>query len=119
MKHNRTMYLLMLGYGIVAALAATILYGANQDVYIGLLLGIGSLMVNYWLLSYTIEAITTKHMTFSIFPIGLGRFFIFGTAGWICYQQSHLCVLVFAAAMLAMPAAATVYSIWEVKNDSH
>jgi len=119
MKRKETMYLLMLGYGCIIALVSLFTYGIDKDIYIGLLLGIGSLMVNYWLLTYTIEAITTQHMTFSIFPIGLGRFFIFGTAGWICYQQSHLCVLVFAAAMLAMPAAATVYSIWEVKNDSH
>ena len=117
MKHNKTMYLLMLGYGCIAALIATIAYGAEKDIYIGLLLGIGSLMVNYWLLSYTIEAITTQHMTFSIFPIGLGRFLIFGAAGWFCYKQSHLCVLIFAVAMLAMPISALLLTLWEASDD--
>ena len=119
MKHNKMMYLLMLGYGCLAALIATILYGTNQDVYIGLLFGIGSLMINYWLLSYTIEAITKQHMTLSVFPIGLGRFLIFGAAGWYCFQQSHLCVLLFAIAMLAMPVSALLLTMWEASDDSY
>ena len=119
MKQGKKMYLVMPGYGCIAALLATIIYGAKEDIYIGLLLGIGSLMVNYWLLSYIIEAITTKHKTFSIFPIGLGRFFIFGAAGWLCFCQSHLCVLFFAIGVLAMPVSALLLTLWEAKDDSY
>ena len=119
MKQRKTMYLLMPGYGCVVALLATIIYGAKQDIYIGLLLGIGSLMVNYWLLSYIIEAITTKHKTFSIFPISLGRFLIFGAAGWLCFLQSRLCLLLFAIAMLAVPVSALLLTLWEAKDDSY
>ena len=119
MKYHKTMYLLMMGFGCIVALVATILCGFDKNIYIGLLLGIGSLMVNYWLLSYTIEAITTQHKTLSIFPIGLGRFFIFGAAGWICFLQGHLCVLVFAIAMLAMPVSALLLTLWEASDDSY
>ncbi|MBR3755567.1 MAG: hypothetical protein IKK48_00515 [Firmicutes bacterium] len=60
MEQGKAMYGLMACYGFVAAIATTIIYGIDKDLYIGLLLGIGSLMVNYWLLSYTIEAITNE-----------------------------------------------------------
>lgn len=119
MKHNKTMYLLMLLYGCIAAGVATIIFGIDKNLYIGVLLGIGSLMVNYWLLSYTIEAITMDHMTISIFPIGLGRFLIFGAAGWYCFMQGHLCVLLFAIAMLAMPVSALLLTMWEASDDSY
>ena len=111
MEHRNEMYVLMAGYGLIVAIAATITYGIDIDLYIGLLLGIGSLMVNYWLLSYTIEAITERHKTISIFPIGLGRFLIFGIAGGLSFQQSHLCVVLFAIGILAMPVSALLLTM--------
>lgn len=119
MEHRNEMYVLMAGYGVMVAITATIIYGVDADLYIGLLLGIGSLMVNYWLLSYAIEAITTKHKTISIFPIGLGRFLIFAFAGWLCFQQSHLCVIMFAIGILAVPVSALLLTIWEASDDSY
>lgn len=113
---KKLMYMMMLAYGIVAAAVATVIYGTRIDIYVGLIFGIGSLMINYWLLLYVIEGITTKNLTFSVLPIGLSRFLIFGAAGWFCFKQSHLCVLMFAIGILAMPVSALLESLWEEKN---
>lgn len=116
MEKKKTMYVLMLAYGVLAASISTCIYGLNHDLYIGLGLGIASLMINYWLLMYVIEGITIKNLTFSVLPIGLSRFIIFGIAGWLCFRQSHLCVLMFAISILAMPASALIESLWEVED---
>ena len=118
-KKRQKIYVLMLVYGLLAAVIATCIHGAKIDIYIGLLLGIGSLMINYWLLAYMIHAITKKDSTFKIFPIGLGRFFIFGGAAWICFQQGHLCVILFAIGILALPIAALLLTLWEASDDSY
>ena len=119
MKTKKIMYIMMIGYGMVVALAATLLYGWDPDIYIGCFIGIGSLMLNYWLLMYVIEGVTMKNLTFSVIPIGLGRFLIFGAAGWFCYKQSHLCAILFAISILAMPVSAMLETLWEVKDDSY
>ena len=114
---KKTMYILMLMYGVIVAVFSTILYGIHNDMYMGLILGIGSLIVNYWLLMYVIEGITLNNLTFSVIPIGLGRFLIFCIAGWLCFQQSHLCVVMFAVGILAMPVSALLEGWWEAGED--
>ena len=118
MNAKNKIYILMLAYGVVVAAVAAILYGIRLDIFIGVGLGIGSLMVNYWLLIYVIEGITLKNLTFSVIPIGLGRFLIFGVAGWLCFRQSHLCVILFAISILAMPVSALLETMREVNDDS-
>lgn len=117
MKNKKTMYQLMLAYGFIAAMIVTCIMGVQPDAYLGLALGIGSLMINYWLLTYTLEGILSQKISVSVIPIGLSRFMIFGIAGWFCYRQSHLCVLLFAAGILALPVAALIESVLEVEHD--
>lgn len=112
-KEKWKIFFYMVVYGLLCEAFSLFVLGWNWRFTLGLIIGIGAVTVNLIVLEKVVDFAIDGKQIWLAFLLHMGRFFLFGLTGYLCYRIDSIALVAYAIGVLGLTAASVITYVKE------
>lgn len=100
-------------YGLLCEAFSLFIFGFDWRFTIGLIMGIGAVIVNLITLERVVDCAIERRRIWLAFLLHMGRFLLFGAAGYVCYKIGLLALAAYGIGIISLTVASVITYVKE------